>query len=187
MLWLFIIGVLVVVFSNFSGQSKTDNLNYSQFVAAVEAKQVKQVTIDGERIQGVKANGTAFETIRPDIFDPQFVPKLIENGVEVQGTAPHRQGLLMQLLIASFPILLIILLFMFFMRNMGGGAGGKGGPMSFGKSKAKMLPEDQIKVNFGDVAGCDEAKQEVVEIVDQLFEFLAILLAVGGVFPAKAM
>jgi ATP-dependent Zn proteases len=74
----------------------------------------------------------------------------------------------MQLLIASFPVLLIILLFMFFMRNMGGGAGGKNGPMSFGKSKAKMLSEDQIKVTFTDVAGCDEAKQEVVEIVDFL-------------------
>ncbi|TXJ07964.1 MAG: ATP-dependent metallopeptidase FtsH/Yme1/Tma family protein [Acinetobacter sp.] len=167
-LWLFIIGVLIVVFSNFSGQDKTDSLNYSQFVTAVEAKQIKEVTIDGERITGIKANGTAFETIRPDIFDPQFVPKLIENGVEVQGTAPHRQGILMQLLIASFPILLIILLFMFFMRNMGGGPGGKGGPMSFGKSKAKMLSEDQIKVTFTDVAGCDEAKQEVVEIVDFL-------------------
>ncbi|GAA5014326.1 ATP-dependent zinc metalloprotease FtsH [Acinetobacter puyangensis] len=167
-LWLIIIGVLILVFSNFSGQNKTDTLNYSQFVTAVEAKQIKQVTIDGERITGTKANGTEFETIRPDVFDPQFVPNLLQNGVEVQGTAPHRQGLLMQLLIASFPVLLIILLFMFFMRNMGGGAGGKGGPMSFGKSKAKMLPEDQIKVTFADVAGCDEAKQEVVEIVDFL-------------------
>jgi cell division protease FtsH len=167
-LWLIIIGVLILVFSNFSGQNKTDTLNYSQFVTAVEAKQIKQVTIDGERITGTKANGTEFETIRPDVFDPQFVPNLLQNGVEVQGTAPHRQGLLMQLLIASFPVLLIILLFMFFMRNMGGGAGGKGGPMSFGKSKAKMLSEDQIKVTFTDVAGCDEAKQEVVEIVDFL-------------------
>jgi cell division protease FtsH len=167
-LWLIIIGVLILVFSNFSGTSKTDSMNYSQFVAAVEAKQVKQVTIDGERITGTKANGTEFETIRPDVFDPEFVPTLMKNGVEVQGTAPHRQGLLMQLLIASFPVLLIILLFMFFMRNMGGGAGGKGGPMSFGKSKAKMLSEDQIKITFKDVAGCDEAKQEVVEIVDFL-------------------
>ena len=96
------------------------------------------------------------------------MPSLIKNNVVVEGTAPQRQGLLMQLLIASFPVLLIILLFMFFMRNMGGGAGGKNGPMSFGKSKAKMLSEDQIKVTFADVAGCDEAKQEVVEIVDFL-------------------
>ena len=167
-LWLVIIGVLILVFSNFSGKSKTDNLNYSQFVAAVEAKQVKEVTVDGEHITGVKTDGKTFETIRPDAFDPQFVPTLLKNGVDVQGAAPHRQGILMQLLVASFPVLLIILLFMFFMRNMGGAGGGKGGPMSFGKSKAKMLSEDQIKVNFADVAGCDEAKQEVVEIVDFL-------------------
>ena len=168
MVWLAIIIVLVLVFSNFSSSNKTDAMNYSQFVAAVQANQVKEVTIDGERITGTKANGSEFETIRPDIFDQEFMPTLLKHGVEVQGTAPQRQGILMQLLIASFPILLIILLFMFFMRNMGGGAGGKSGPMSFGKSKAKMLSEDQIKVTFPDVAGCDEAKQEVVEIVDFL-------------------
>ena len=167
-LWLIIIGVLVLVFSNFSDRGKTDVLSYSQFIAAVNDGQVKQVTVDGEQITGTKANGSEFETVRPDVFEPQFVPNLIEKGVEVEGVAPHRQGLLMQLLIASFPILLIILLFMFFMRNMGGGAGGKNGPMSFGKSKAKMLSEDQVKVTFKDVAGVDEAKQEVVEIVDFL-------------------
>ncbi|MFB2538352.1 MULTISPECIES: ATP-dependent zinc metalloprotease FtsH [unclassified Acinetobacter] len=167
-LFLIVLGVLVFVFSSIGGGKKSDNMNYSQFVAAVEAKQIKKVTVDGERIVGTKANGTEFETIRPDVFDPDFVPTLIKNGVEVEGTAPQRQGLMMQLLIASFPVLLIIGLLMFFMRNMGGGAGGKGGPMGFGKSKAKMLTEDQIKTTFVDVAGCDEAKQEVVEIVDFL-------------------
>ena len=143
-------------------------MNYSEFVTAVNAGQIKQVTIDGERISGEKVNGSSFESIRPAVQDPELMPNLIKNNVVVEGTAPQRQGLLMQLLIASFPVLLIILLFMFFMRNMGGGAGGKNGPMSFGKSKAKMLSEDQIKVTFADVAGCDEAKQEVVEIVDFL-------------------
>ena len=167
-LWLVILGVLILIFSNISDRNQPTALNYSEFVSAVNAGQIKQVTIDGERIRGEKTNGSEFESIRPAIQDPELMPSLIKNNVVVEGTAPQRQGLLMQLLIASFPVLLIILLFMFFMRNMGGGAGGKSGPMSFGKSKAKMLSEDQIKVTFADVAGCDEAKQEVVEIVDFL-------------------
>ena len=143
-------------------------MKYSDFVAAVNAGQIKQVTIDGLNISGEKTNGSSFETVRPQVEDTELLPSLNKQNVVVEGTAPQRQGILMQLLIASFPVLLIILLFMFFMRNMGGGAGGKNGPMSFGKSKAKMLSEDQIKVTFADVAGCDEAKQEVVEIVDFL-------------------
>ena len=167
-LWLVILGVLILIFSNLSDRSKPSAMNYSEFVTAVNAGQISKVTIDGERISGEKKNGSNFESIRPAVQDPELMPTLIKNNVVVEGTAPQRQGLLMQLLIASFPVLLIILLFMFFMRNMGGGAGGKNGPMSFGKSKAKMLSEDQIKVTFTDVAGCDEAKQEVVEIVDFL-------------------
>ena len=162
LLWLVVIGVLVLVFSGFDQSSEPDNLNYSEFVTAVSE-------IDGEQITGEKKNGSSFETIRPAVSDDQLMPMLRENQVEVQGTAPKRQSVLMQLLIASFPILLIIGLFLFFMRNMQGGAGGKGGgPMSFGKSKAKMLTEDQINVNFEDVAGCEEAKEEVVEVVEFL-------------------
>ncbi|MCG2573032.1 ATP-dependent zinc metalloprotease FtsH [Acinetobacter sp. ME22] len=168
LLWLVILGVLILIFSNLGDHKKPSEMNYSEFVAAVNAGQIKQVTIDGEKITGEKKNGSDFESIRPAVQDPELMPSLIKNNVVVEGTAPQRQGVLMQLLIASFPVLLIILLFMFFMRNMGGGAGGKNGPMSFGKSKAKMLAEDQIKVTFADVAGCDEAKQEVVEIVDFL-------------------
>ena len=169
LLWLVVIGVLVLVFSGFDQSSEPDNLNYSEFVTAVSENQVASVEIDGEQITGEKKNGSAFETIRPAVSDDQLMPMLRENQVEVQGTAPKRQSVLMQLLIASFPILLIIGLFLFFMRNMQGGAGGKGGgPMSFGKSKAKMLTEDQINVNFEDVAGCEEAKEEVVEVVEFL-------------------
>ena len=169
LLWLVVIGVLVLVFSGFDKSSEPDSLNYSEFVTAVSENQVASVEIDGEQITGEKKNGSAFETIRPAVADEQLMPLLRENQVEVQGTAPKRQSVLMQLLIASFPILLIIGLFLFFMRNMQGGAGGKGGgPMSFGKSKAKMLTEDQIKVNFEDVAGCEEAKEEVVEVVEFL-------------------
>ena len=167
-LWLVILGVLILIFSNISDRNKPDAMNYSQFVAEVNAGQVKQVTIDGLQISGEKTNGTKFESVRPAVEDPQLMPSLQKNNVVIEGTAPQRQSVLMQLLIASFPVLLIILLFMFFMRNMGGGAGGKNGPMSFGKSKAKLLSDDQIKITFADVAGADEAKQEVVEIVDFL-------------------
>lgn len=171
LLWLVVIGVLVVVFSNFDTRNQPDKLNYSQFVSAVNSDQIKSVKIDGEQIVGEKKNGSTFETVRPMIQDNELMPKLMKHNVEVQGTAPERQGLLMQLLIASFPVLLVIGLFLFIMRNMqgGGSGGGRGmGPMSFGKSKAKMLTEDQVKVTFDDVAGCDEAKQEVTEIVDFL-------------------
>ncbi|CAI3126650.1 ATP-dependent zinc metalloprotease FtsH [Acinetobacter calcoaceticus] len=167
-LWLIILGVLILIFSNISDRNKPTAMKYSDFVAAVNSGQIKQVTIDGLNINGEKTNGSQFETVRPQVEDTELMPSLNKQNVVVEGTAPQRQGILMQLLIASFPVLLIILLFMFFMRNMGGGAGGKNGPMSFGKSKAKMLSEDQIKLNFSDVAGCDEAKQEVVEIVDFL-------------------
>ena len=167
-LWLVILGVLILIFSNVSDRNKPAPMKYSDFVAAVNAGLIKQVTIDGLHISGEKSNGSPFETVRPQVEDTQLLPSLTKQNVVIEGTAPQRQGVLMQLLIASFPVLLIILLFMFFMRNMGGGAGGKNGPMSFGKSKAKMLTEDQIKVTFVDVAGCDEAKQEVVEIVDFL-------------------
>ena len=79
-------------------------MNYSEFIVAVNAGQIKQVTIDGERISGEKRNGTPFESIRPAVQDPELMPSLIKNNVVVEGTAPQRQGLLMQLLIASFPV-----------------------------------------------------------------------------------
>ena len=138
LLWLVVIGVLVLVFSGFDKSSEPDNLNYSEFVTAVSENQVASVEIDGEQITGEKKNGSSFETIRPAVTDDQLMPLLRENQVEVQGTAPKRQSVLMQLLIASFPILLIIGLFLFFMRNMQGGAGGKGGgPMSLVNQKLK--------------------------------------------------
>ncbi|WFF39726.1 ATP-dependent zinc metalloprotease FtsH [Moraxella nasibovis] len=173
LLWLVIIGVVVAIFSNLDRtNSDADQLNYSSFVTAVSQGEIKEVKIDGEEISGTKVNGSTFETVRPAISDDGLMPLLREHNVEIQGTMPERQGIGSQLLIAAFPILLIIGLFWLFMRGMSGGGagGGMGGrnPMSFGKSKAKMLSEDQIKVTFADVAGCEESKQEVVEIVDFL-------------------
>lgn len=168
-LWLLIAGVLVFVFSNYNQQSTVERLNYSDFMTAVEAGQVKSVKIDGLNVAGEKASGEKFETVRPSMLDQTLVPLLLEKRVAVEAAKPEQQSIWTQLLVASFPILIIVLIFMFFMRQMqGGGPGGKGGPMTFGKSKARLLSEDQIKTTFADVAGCDEAKEDVAEIVEFL-------------------
>ncbi|OOR85437.1 ATP-dependent zinc metalloprotease FtsH [Moraxella canis] len=174
LLWLAIIGIVVVIFSNLdSGRADAYTMNYSAFVTAVSQGEIKDVKISGEEITGTKVNGSQFETVRPEITDNELMPLLRENNVEVQGIPPERQGVGMQLLMAAFPILLIVGLFWLIMRGMSGGGAGGGGmggrnPMSFGKSKAKMLSEDQVKVTFADVAGVEESKQEVAEIVDFL-------------------
>jgi cell division protease FtsH len=119
-------------------------------------------------ITGKRNDGDSFKTIRPAIQDNGLIGDLVDNHVVVEGKQPEQQSIWTQLLVASFPILVIIAVFMFFMRQMQGGAGGKGGPMSFGKSKARLLSEDQVKTTLADVAGCDEAKEEVGELVEFL-------------------
>ncbi len=170
-LWLIVIAVVVFIFSTLDrGANKADVMNYSAFVTAVAEGDIKKIEIDGEEISGTKANGSDFTTIRPAITDNELMPLLRKHNVEVTGAVPERRGIGTQLLIAAFPILLIIGLLWLFSRSMSGGGGSMGGrnPMSFGKSKAKMLSEDEIKVTFADVAGCEESKQEVVEVVDFL-------------------
>ncbi|KMQ76365.1 membrane protease FtsH catalytic subunit [Marinobacter subterrani] len=166
-LWLIIAAVLLMVFQNFSPTTTGQQVNYSQFVEMVQQGQVRQVTIDGLEIQGTRDDGSQFQTIRPQVSDIKLMDDLLANDVEVIGKQPERQSLWTQLLVAAFPILIIIALFVFFMRQMQGGGGGKG-PMSFGKSKARLMSEDQIKTTFGDVAGVDEAKEDVKELVDFL-------------------
>ncbi len=168
LLWLVIAAVLVTVMNNFSSQSEAGKLNYSTFIEEVKSGRVEQVTVDGFVITGKRADGSVFETVRPAIQDNGLMGDLLEHNVSVVGKQPERQSMWMQLLVASFPILIILAVVMFFMRQMQGGAGGKGGPMSFGKSKARLMAEDQIKTTLADVAGCDEAKEEVGEIVEFL-------------------
>ena len=169
LLWLVIAAVLLTVFNNFSVQSPTEQLNYSQFISEVQNERVKKVVIDGLMISGERADKSRFETVRPLLDDPKLIDDLLQHDVVVEGTKPERQSLWTQLLVASFPILIILAIFMFFMRQMQGGAGGgKGGPMAFGKSKARLLSEDQIKTTFADVAGVDEAKEDVQELVEFL-------------------
>lgn len=167
-LWLVIAAVLLTVFNNFSVDSTPQTMNYSQFVQQIQDGQVRSVTIDGYTISGEREDGSQFQTIRPAAQDPKLMDDLLSNNVNVIGKEPEQQSLWTRLLIASFPILIILAIFLFFMRQMQGGGGGKGGPMSFGKSKAKLLSQDQIKTTFTDVAGCDEAKEEVEELVDFL-------------------
>lgn len=183
LLWLVIAAVLVSIFNNFSPENKDSSMNYSHFIEAVQQGRVETVQIDGVNITGKLKNGDSFQTVRPYIEDPQLINDLLENRVSVEGKKPERQSLLMQLLVASFPILIIIAVFMFFMRQMQGGlGGGRGGPMAFGKSKARMLAEDQIKTTFADVAGCDEAKEDVQEVVDFLKD-PSKYQALGGKIP----
>jgi len=167
-LWLVIAAVLLTVFNNFSAESESNKLSYSDFVAEVQADRVSKVTIEGFTIVGQRSNGERFETVRPAVQDPKLIDDLLQHNVVIEGKQPERQSIWTQLLVASFPILVIIAVFMFFMRQMQGGGGGKGGPMSFGKSKARMMSEDQVKTTFDDVAGVEEAKEEVKELVDYL-------------------
>ncbi|MGE6243441.1 ATP-dependent zinc metalloprotease FtsH [Ectopseudomonas guguanensis] len=167
-LWLIIAAVLVTVMNNFSSPSEPQTLSYSQFIEQVKEGRVERVTVDGYVITGKRTDGEGFKTIRPAIQDGGLIGDLIDNNVVIEGKQPEQQSIWTQLLVASFPILVIIAVFMFFMRQMQGGAGGKGGPMSFGKSKARLLSEDQVKTTFADVAGCDEAKEEVSELVEFL-------------------
>ncbi|HHQ2657619.1 TPA: ATP-dependent zinc metalloprotease FtsH [Pseudomonas aeruginosa] len=167
-LWLIIAAVLVTVMNNFSSPSEPQTLNYSDFIQQVKDGKVERVTVDGYVITGKRSDGDTFKTIRPAIQDNGLIGDLVNNNVVVEGKQPEQQSIWTQLLVASFPILVIIAIFMFFMRQMQGGGGGRGGPMSFGKSKARLLSEDQVKTTFADVAGCDEAKEEVSELVEFL-------------------
>lgn len=167
-LWLIIAAVLLMVFQNFKPQSRDEALSYSDFVQDVQSGQIKSVVVDGLVITGEKADGNRFKTIQPQIIDDELTNELVRSNVQFVGREPESPSIWQQLLVASFPILIIIAVFMFFMRQMQGGAGGRSGPMAFGKSKARLLGEDQIKTTFADVAGVDEAKEEVQELVEFL-------------------
>ena len=168
LLWLIIAAVLLTVFNNFSVRPQPQEITYSSFISEVQQDQVHEVAINGLVIIGKRKSGEDFKVVRPPIDDPKLMDELINHNVNVIGEAPEQQSIWAQLLIASFPILIIIAVFMLFMRQMQGGAGGRGGPMAFGKSKARLLSEDQIKTTFADVAGVDEAKEDVQELVDFL-------------------
>ncbi|HIM69989.1 MAG TPA: ATP-dependent zinc metalloprotease FtsH [Gammaproteobacteria bacterium] len=165
-LWLVIAMVLMAVFNNFTPKdSRTDvELDYSEFLHDVKQGGVEQVTIDGSSIHGRTRSGQRFVTYSPG--DPGLVNDLLEAGVIIKAQKKESTSLLMQIFISWFPLLLLIGVWVFFMRQMQGGGGR--GAMSFGRSKAKMLTEDKNKITFADVAGVDEAKEEVGELVEFL-------------------
>lgn len=166
LLWLVIAVVLMSVFNNFNQrQTSVQSIEYSQFVQNVNDGEVERVTIEGRNIKGIFKNGKDFRTYSPG--DPGLVDDLLRNGVSITAKEEEGPSLLLSILINWFPLLLIFGLWIYFMRQMQGGGGGRGA-MSFGKSKARMLTEEQNKITFDDVAGVEEAKEEVEELVEFL-------------------
>ncbi len=167
LLWVVIGIILMSVFSNFTSATAPREMSYSDFIENVERGSVNEVKIEGRVISGLTTEGKKFTTYSPETDNRALIGELLDNKVKIVGEPPKQQSLLVQLFISSFPILLIVGIWVYFMRQMQGGGGGRGA-MSFGKSKARLLGEDQVKVTFDDVAGCDEAKEEVSELVDFL-------------------
>ena len=181
-LWVVIALVLMSVFNNFGQRRPSSHeVDYSQFIADVKNGRVQKVLIEDRHIQGVMQNNDRFSTYTPETDNSALVGDLLDNGVVIDAQPPEQQGLLMQIFISWFPMLLLIGVWIFFMRQMQGGGGGRGA-LSFGKSRARLLGEDQVKVTFADVAGVDEAKEEVSELVDFLKD-PAKFQKLGGKIP----
>jgi cell division protease FtsH len=168
LLWVVIAVVLMSVFNNFGQQTEQrQEIAYNEFIADVRNSKVDSVVIDERTIKGKFQDGTAFKTFSPESNNTALVGDLLEHNVTIKATPPESTSILTQIFISWFPFLLLIAVWIFFMRQMQGGGGGRGA-MSFGKSKARLMGEEQVKITFNDVAGVDEAKEEVVELVDFL-------------------
>jgi cell division protease FtsH len=167
-LWVVIAIVLLAVFSNFGQRAAApEQITYSQFLSDVRAGGIRSATFKGEVIVGERAGGGRYVVHNPETDNSVLIGLLDKQKVAIDAEPPEGPSLLTQLFFSSFPILLLIGVWIYFMRQMQGGAGGRGA-MSFGKSRARLLSEDQVSVTFADVAGVDEAKDEVAEIVDFL-------------------
>ncbi len=165
-LWLVIAVILMTLFESFTSSDSQGRMeDYTTFVREVQSDQVQEVVFDGKVINGLKKSGERFVTVMP-LADTAIIDTLLTHNVRASGTKPEEPSTLLSIFVSWFPMLLLIAIWLFYMRQMQGG--GKGNPLSFGKSKAKLLSENQIKTTFADVAGCDEAKEDVVELVDFL-------------------
>lgn len=184
-LWIVIAVVLMTVFNSFTGRNlSAPPISYSQFLEQVKQGNVASVVIhhDG-KIDGKTTSGSTFTTESPE--DAGLIGDLLGAGVDIKAKPPEQPSLLKMILINWFPLIILIGLWIFFMRQMQGGGGGRGA-MSFGKSKARMLSEDQVKVTFADVAGAEEAKEEVSEMVDFLRD-PSKFQKLGGKIPKGAL
>ncbi len=180
-LWLIIAVILISVFNNLEPRRASgERLTYSEFLHNVQQGNVQSVTIQSNQvIKGQLQSEKSFTSYMP-IPDQYLLPELLKKGVNVKGEPPQQESFLMRIFINWFPMLLLIGVWIFFMRQMGG-AGGKGA-LSFGRSRARLLGEDQVKVTFADVAGAEEAKEEVSELVDFLKD-PAKFQKLGGKIP----
>jgi len=164
-IWLVIALVLMTVFNQFSARQAVQKpMEYSQFIEEVKQGRIAKVTIEGRVLKGVKQTGERFTTYSPS--DPWLVSDLLKNGVIIEAKPEEEPSVLMNIFVSWFPMLLLIGVWIFFMRQMQGG--GRGGAFSFGKSRARMLDESNNTITFADVAGCEEAKEEVAELVEFL-------------------
>jgi len=179
LLWLVLGSVLASLFGQFKVTNNSTEISYSQFIQSVKQGNVSSVKIAGSQISGVTSLGEEFDTYSPG--DLGLMGDLLNNGVSVQAAPPARESFLKQLIISLAPILLLIGVIMYTMRSAGGAMGGKN-PMSFGKSKARLITKDEAQVTFADVAGVDEAKEEVSELVDFLSD-PSKFTRVGGKIP----
>ncbi len=169
LLWIVIVVVLLVVFQSFGpSTSKTKAVPYSDFLTAVQDGNVKSVTFDGQAITGAYSNGGNFSTYSPVADFGSLVTDLRKDdaGVQIEAKPPEQPSWIWQAIFSFGPIIALVIFWFYMMRQMQGGGGR--GAMSFGKSRARMLGEDQVKVTFSDVAGVEEAKEEVAELVEFL-------------------
>lgn len=183
-LWIVIAIVLLTVFQSFGtggGGRPVAAVEYSTFLDWVQSGQLQRVIFEGETIRGERTTGETFVTYSPETDNTALIGELKKSRVQISASPPKGPNLLVSLFINSFPVLLLIAVWVYFMRQMQGGGGGRGA-MSFGKSRARLLGEDQVNVNFADVAGVEEAKGEVVEIVDFLRD-PAKFQRLGGKIP----
>src|SRR6056297_2965963 len=164
--------VLMSIFQHYAEtEAPAQRMEYSEFLDSVSNGQIEHVEIQATSgckwLRGQTTNGQDYEVFAPP-DDTGLYADLIDNDVDIAGEPPERRSILVDIMISLLPVLLLVFLFIYFMRQMQGGMGGRGGAMSFGKSRAKLQGEDQVKITFADVAGVEEAKDEVVELVEFL-------------------